>query len=383
MRIAFTIPRRLLCGLLPALFVVLLLATTARAEEPSALERLTTEERVYLEAQVPDWDELSAQRRERIARSVIRIRELPEEKRRALLDRIQRLKHGREAGRGPRPGRLEHHLDPRRVKSHRRRTHVMKAVGAVLWSGLPEDTRRAIDRTYAGHDRERVRMAFFRRLVGRIAKRRAEEGVPAIPVSADLSPEWRRGLEKLRAEAEAGDAGALRKLAHISVFHDLRSAGAELERNGPPDEAAVRRLGARVKEQYPEAFAATIAELAEAAQDETALRRYAPPPPPHRGSWGRHGGTPQEQARRLLQALGHSGGLIRRHPELRESVQQLKRMLQKIAGDRSPPDRTGPGPGPGRRPGFPPGRRGPHGERGPRRAPPPPDDDTAPEPDDG
>ena len=347
-------------------------APDAQAEERAALERLTAEERAHLESQVSGWAELSAERQEKIARTVIRIRELPEAQRRALLERIQRLKRGREAGRGPRPERLGHHLDPRRMQAHRHRGHVMRAVGAVLWGELPEATRTAIEGSLEKRDRGRVAMAFFRRFVGRIAEERAREGVPPIPVSPDLPPKERKGLEALRAKAEAGDERALERLAHMSVVHDLQRAAAELGRDGPPDEAAMRRLGARVHEAYPEAFAASVAELTEAAHSEEALRRYAPHG--RGGPHGRQAGPPESQARRLLEALDQSGGLLRKHPELKEHVRALKHRLREIVGE-GPPDRMGPG----RRPG---GRRGPPGGRGPRRGPEPPPDGPEPPPED-
>ena len=165
--------RRLVLLLVPALLLLAVGASVASAEEPSALERLTPEERTYLEQQVPDWAQLSPQRREGIARNVIRIRELPEEQRRALLERIERLKRGRALGRGPPPGRLEHHLDPKRRHEHRRRAHVMRAVRSVLWNALPDDTRTSIDAALGRHDRERFTRSLLRRLVGRIAKQLA------------------------------------------------------------------------------------------------------------------------------------------------------------------------------------------------------------------
>lgn len=366
-----------LCLLLLAVLALGLAARPARAEPPSALEQLTDVERAHLEAEVPGWKDLPADRQERIARSVLRIRALPEAQRRALLERIQRLKHGREAGRGPRPGRLEHQLDPRRMQSYRQRGHVMRAVADLLWGELSEEARRAIDAAFGREGRERVAMSYFRRLVGRIADQRARDGVPPIPASPDLPPEVQQELTSLRERAESGDESALRRLAHISVFHDLQRVADELGRDGPPDEAAVRRLGARVRERYPDAFAKSLAELVQATADEESLRRYAP-----RGGRGRPGGTPEEQARRLLEALDQSGGLLRRHPELKEPVQQLKRALRRIAGPGPGPEGEGAGPdrtGPGRRPGFPGGRRGPPGARDERRGPPGPPDEPPPD----
>lgn len=365
-------------GIIAAVCLIALVlgATAAQAEKPSALERLTPEERSVLEERVPGWKDLSPERQEGIARNVIRIRELPEEKRRALLERIERLKRGREAGRGPRPGRLGHHLDPRRMEKHRHRGHAMRAVGLVLWGELPEATRTKIEATLGERERMVVGMTFFRRLVGRIAKERAKQGVPPIPVPADLPPEERQELATLRAKAEAGDERALERLAHKSVFHDLQRVAAELGRDGPPDEETVRRLGAKVREAYPEAFAASFEELAQAAESEEGLRRYAP-----RGGRGRHARSPGHQARRLLEALQESGALLRAHPELRKPVKALKQRLEKIVAEMPPeergPDRMGPGRrGPGR--GIPGSRRG-AGQRGPRRgAEPPPD---APPPD--
>lgn len=361
--------------LLGLLFVAaVLMAPSARAEEPSALEQLTAEERAHLESQVAGWAEFSADRQEKIARSVVRIRALPEAKRRALLERIERLKRGREAGRGPRPGRLGHHLDPRRMRAHHQRGRMMQAVSTVFWSELPETTRTAIDAAFDKRERDRVPGAFLRRLLGRIAKQRALEGVPPIPVSPDMPPERAREFEALRAKAEAGDARSLQKLAGISVFHELQQAAAALEGDGPPDETAVRRLGAVVRERYPEAFAQSMAELAQAAESEESLRRYAPQG--HRGPRGRQGepGSPEQQARRLLEMLEQSGGLLRKHPELKDAVQQLKRQLRKIVGKGPASDHPGPGSMGGRRPGNAGGRRGPPGGgRGPGRGirPPP------------
>lgn len=369
--------RRILTTASILLVALVLGAAIARAEEPGtpeqpgALERLTAEERAQLESRVAGWADLTAERKEKIALTMIRLRDMSEEKRRALLERIERLKRGREAGRGPRPGRLEHHLDPRRMKDHRRRGHVMRAVGDVLWGELPEATRTRIESSLEKHERGHVSRAFFRRLVGRIAEERARDGVPPIPVPPDVPPEWKQGMEELRAKAEAGDEGALKRLAHMSVFHDLQRVADELGRDGPPDEDAVRRLGARVRKAYPEAFAASIAELEEAAGSEESLRRYAPP-----STRGRGGRSSEHQARRLLEALEQSDDLVRQHPELKEHVRKLKRALKRLVGDRPPAESPG---GHGRRPGFPGGRRGPPGGRGERRGPQPPPDGPPPD----
>ena len=366
-----------LCLLFLAAVALGVAARPARAEPPSALEQLTDAERAHLETQVPGWKDLPADRQERIARSVLRIRELPEAQRRALLERIQRLKHGREAGRGPRPGRLEHQLDPRRMRSYRQRGHVMRAVADLLWGELSEEARRAIDAAFGREGRERVAMSYFRRLVGRIAEQRAREGVPPIPVSPELAPDVQQELDvPARAGGVRGRGRAAKARPHLRRSTICSASPTSwvgtVRPTRPPSADSVRGFASDTPTRLPRASPSSCRPPP--TRSHCVATRPRAPAVVAGAPAGRRRSRRAGCSRRWTSPADCSA----RHPELKESVQQLRRALRRIAGPG--PEGAGPDPmGPRHRPGFPGGRRGPPGARDERRGPPGPPDEPPPD----
>lgn len=343
---------------LPALVVLLVLATTgpARADEPSALERLSARDLAWLEERVPDWKDLPLERRERLAANVLRVRSLSPEERRVFHERIDALKHHREAHRGPPPGRGPRAVDPRAMARLARRGQLLRAVGAYLWAGVSEESRQAIQKALGARGRDSVAMAAYRRLWSHLAECKAAEGVVELHLPDDAPSGLVDRVAHWRREAEQGNQKARLHLAQLAVAQDLHEVVQRLEQAGPLGPDAVQRVGALLRSRYPEAFARVEAELEAVIADEDALKRYV-----RRERGPRHGrGQGVEAARRLLRALEEAGALLERHPSLEGPARRLKRALEGFVNAHGAHGRRGPE-----------NRRGPPGRRGPGPGPPP------------
>jgi hypothetical protein len=348
-----------LAASLAVLVLLCVAATPAAAEGESALERLTPEERAFVE-KFPGWAELSEKQKEHLAVNAIRLRSLAPEDRARFMRRLQEVKQHRDQH-GRLPEGFKRFRNPKVRAEMKNRGLLMRAVGATLWTDLPDATHETVKDVLGPRGRGRVEDAFFRRLWGRVAAKIAEAGVPAIEVAPDAPPPFVERLKDLRAKAEEGDEQAKLKLAHVALAQQSRSLVRELDGVDPDDEETLLRIGALIKAKQPEVYAAALAELQKAAGAEESLKQYAERG--HRGrgpSRGRYGRD--EPLRRLLHALEEARPLLGQDPELEEAAQRLERLVRKALGT---PRRGGmrPGTGKDRRPrdGF---RKGPGREPG-------------------
>ena len=290
-------------------------------------------------------------------------------------ERIERLKHGREAGAGPAPGRLEHQLDPRRdavlpPARPRDAGGGRPALGRALRGGPPRrSTRRS------GSPRGGTASRWPSRDVSWVGSPTSGPGTACRRSRVARPPaRARAGAHALRERAEAGDESrAAQARPHLRVPRPAarrRRAG----RDGPPDEAAVRRLGARgaralSRTRSPRAWPSSCEAAAERGVAAGATRPGA--------AWSaRRARRDAARSRRAgcSRRSTSPAACSRRYPELKEPAQQLGARCAGSPARAPVPIGGAPiarGRAATRRPG---GRRGPPGARVERRGPRPPDE---------
>jgi hypothetical protein len=348
-----------LAGLLAILGIVF--ALPLRAEDrpprdgPSAVSQLTAEEVAILRRKVPDWDRMDPRRRERIAKTVLRLRNLSDEERETFLRRIQEVK---DRGQQARPhGGREH---------WQRRAGLMRALSSVMWSDLPEDVRTRITETLDGRARMGLGKAFYARFWARVVEARAAEGLPEVVLPPDAPEDLVQRMEQARVRAEAGDRRALAMLVGRALDHETRELTSGL---GPEADAATyQEAGERLREEFSEAYQETLREVLTVLEQPERIASFI-----RRGPGPGHdvplGPTAKARVRELIQSIRETLPHLEQHPRMRAQLMRLMNELQRtVDGEGRPngrpegrPGRNGrprPGDGPRRGPG-----RGPRDDR--------------------
>lgn len=261
-------------------------------EDASAVSQLTAEELAALKQRLgAKWDQLDAQKKERIAKGVLRIRNLSVEDRQKLRERIARAREEKAAGRNV--GKDLESYRMMRGKSRRMfqiAAKLGKGAGRVAASGLSQADRQAIRRLGARDDKIINAFQFHlqRRIQAEIVER---EDVWKLPI--ERFPESRRKeVEALRARVAEWPASRKRMYAHRLAWLLYQQKMVELsgtvERpdwKAKPKEGAsseeiarfradrrkameeyYRKLGEAVQLTWPDAFSHTVLELKTAAQ---------------------------------------------------------------------------------------------------------------------
>jgi hypothetical protein len=279
-----------------ALFVVLAALDAgidpARAEEGDrpdarpAVERLTADELAHLRSNLPDWEDLPDERRERIARNVLRLRSLPAADRARLRERMDRFRRQDASLRERMPERLSRLQGPSREK-FRVQALVAGAVGRELLRSLPDDARRALEeqrRPVAGPGLGSPGLppavlgyAFLRALVEREAETLARSGdALRQEPSAEARPRRDALLARVNAASPEDRPRETRALATFLVEDRLRET-VRVAAQGGGDDASAREgavLGA-LRAAFPDGWRGTTDDLVERARrGPDDLRRF-------------------------------------------------------------------------------------------------------------
>lgn len=311
--------RVLLCVgvLLP---ITALAARAGTDDAASAIESLTEAERGILDARLPGWAELPPEQQARIAKNVIRLRQLEGEERTRFLDRVRALERHREAH-GRLPAELGSARNPVQRDLLRKRGVLVRAVGARLWASLTGEARAAIKSAPGRRGRAMAEVAFAGRLVAAQARAMAAAGEP-IAIPYDLEPATQRRADQLRSRAAEGDAKARLKLAQLSVMLAGRALLDESTPGVALDAEALRRVGARVEALDPAVFRAAVAQLEKAAASPRSLERY------FRAGEAARGAARDARLRRLLGAIEEARPALDADARLWTPAKRLERALR-------------------------------------------------------
>ena len=218
-------------------------------EEPGAVSKLKAEEIAFLKKKWPEWDKLDASRKERIARGILRVRNLSPEEREKFKQRMERLHKGRK---GPRGGR-SHGSSIFRVAD---------AVGTRVIDKLPPAVQ--VDIAKLDVRPSMVKMALFKMLRGKAAAQAGYE-FSAEELQA-LSEPKRALLERLIAQANDPQEGkgrdaARSKLAHMRLLGRMEALrkrlGAEAE-DGP---VSTEKFADAIMQSWAPAIDGVVAEI--------------------------------------------------------------------------------------------------------------------------
>lgn len=257
------------------------------ARPKSAVEALLPEELAALEKRLPQpWASYSAEQQERIARGVLRLRNLTPEQRAKLERRMDEALAAKRAGVD---------LDKKFAAMRRNRSHydasfkIGKGVGQLLRASLDDATKRKLA-ALPGRLRGRHLEMMFSRLYIEQVITATEQRV--LQVDVDTLPEHlREGFEAKRAKL--GDAPPekaaryRRHLAHIVVTGQVLELLRGIERPKRSDfdgadadaraahraahEGYFRAVGEKAKATWPAAFDATLLRIRALADDPEQL----------------------------------------------------------------------------------------------------------------
>ena len=210
-----------------------------------AVGQLTAEELALLKTKLPNWDDLDPHKQDRIARHVLRLRNMAPKDRERFQHRMARM---RDAARTHvSPGRRGHHPSVYRAA-------LGQAMQAMLEADWPEGVALAEQRKWS---RARLVGAFLRtRLMRRIGEfeldRALGEDFDLATAFPDLPESRREKLASLIERARTGDKRARHALGR-TMFHlragELRSAAAKGQ------DAVVAHVRATWQAPYAEALA--------------------------------------------------------------------------------------------------------------------------------
>jgi hypothetical protein len=306
---------------------------SALADDRPALERLTPAELDHVRTHVPDWDDLPEERRERIAKNVLRLRSLPPEERARLRERMERFRRQDVSLRERLPDRLARLRGASRER-FRVQALVAAAVGRDVVRGLPDDVRRTIDEsrrppgaqgpafgpTVLGH-------AFLRALVEREAEAigRTGEALRHVP-SADVRPRFDALVARANAASPEDRPRELRALSMLVVEDRMREAvRVALERGagaGTTGDAAARDTAvvAAVRASFADAWQGATDDLLERARrGPDDLRRFLA----RHAARGDRRANARPAAFLLVRFLEAAGPWLAANPEAREHADRL------------------------------------------------------------
>lgn len=288
---------RLLPTILSALLIAVL-AGTATAGDPddkaakpkqSAVEQLRPEELAALKRKLPNWDELDANRQQRIAKGVLRLRDMTPEQRKQFERRLEEIRRAKGEGRDP----AKEFAKWRGAKEQERREwhssmKLAKGVGMLIREQLGEATWKQIKSHLPVHQKH-LEMAFHRLFSEALVTHIAETVTDVDP--ATLNKRYRGMFErkqKLLAKAtdDAQKQRVLRHMAHLVARSQAASVlegvtkpkldRAQLEDMDPQERRKLqhesyttymRAIGAASVARWPAPFAAAVTEIKERAQD--------------------------------------------------------------------------------------------------------------------
>jgi hypothetical protein len=287
--------RRILFAALLGIFAVAggLCATASAEDAPgrekssdaTAVSQLTSGELELLQQRIKNWSELPVEKQERIARRVLSLRNMTDEERTRLRDRIaHKVRHPDTIGRTPRD----------RLPDMRHMWAVAKGLGALATEGLiSKDVQRAARAKgiHSGH----LEAALLRRFFGRLQQARLADIESLDP--STLPPRLRLAFQRLQRAVQSPDLRIRNKarldMAQIAVVHEVKQLLEGTPRpkpefdkqTAPPTReqreawhklmmAHYRKIGQQVQAKWPAAFAATREELAAVATDGDALAKW-------------------------------------------------------------------------------------------------------------
>lgn len=291
------------------LFAALLLAgPTALAddggsratEDGSAVSRLTPAERAYLEKKFPEWSQVDPRRQEHIARNVIRLREMSEEDRKKLKERIARIR-GRARSKGG------------RGHSRSGGFRAINAIGSRLVDRLPPAAKAEVERVDGRPSG--VKMTLFHLVRGKVAATEGHdfpaEELAALPEA--MRQKINRALAQAKDETDPRRAAAARsKLSHMRAFQRIESIR--------------KQLGADATDaQFADAVMATWAGEVDAvmAEIEADPKRFGE----MLERKMRHASSPQDHARSVRWLEQVALRKWRRDPEARAAADKVVRRL--------------------------------------------------------
>jgi hypothetical protein len=302
----------------PLLVLPILLAGPAHADESPSVERLTAAEIDHLRRHVPAWDDLPEERRERIAKNVLRLRNLSPEERSRLQGRLERFQREGEEGRDRLPERLSK-LHGRPRDQFRLHARLASALGPAVLAELPEDVRAALAAPGSHGGRPRAAVLGFLFLRGILARTAEELGASGGHLAYEPSPEAAAAYAARKARFEAATPDAReregRALAWLVAEDRVRRALAGVE--GPRTAQALRAAA-------PEAYDAVLADLvARARRSPDELRRSLQQPGGRPGPEGPRSERLRTGALLLIRFLEQSSAWLASDPEARERADRL------------------------------------------------------------
>jgi len=242
----------------------------ARRADP--LARLTAEERSFLRSRIKGWDKLDAGKKQRIARNVVRIRNMSPEQRKQFEERLRRMR-GKEKSWG-------------RVREYGGHMLVNRGLARAALQALGREFEGKLHRLdISSHVFE---TAFSRAFWGHVAEAAFQDGKPPTPASlaskGDAGPmieRYRRAYEAYgAATVEAKRAGLRRRLGYMLGYMRARRLRDDLARSDVRGtDAYLAAVARKVKQTWPAAFARSVAapdallRSAESEEVRRSLRR--------------------------------------------------------------------------------------------------------------
>jgi hypothetical protein len=238
----------------------------------SAVAELTPDEVEAIRRHAPEWDRLDEATRERIAKLVLKLRQLTPEQRERFFERMRKLERaGPEAFEGL--GKKLEGFEGMRPEARDPLVQwqfAARAISAIVLADLPAESRSLLSPEAF---EEQMRLQFA---IGAAWRRRVIDGLAAAP-PLDFEPvagmpeapatELRTKRDELVA---AGGAAAPEKLRRVYAERVLQARLFEWKLRLPrPDRSAmdehVLALGRKLKDAFPAAFQAVFDEVSKAA----------------------------------------------------------------------------------------------------------------------
>ena len=253
--------RRLLLSALLVLGGLLTAAPALHADDgkpagvkgrPDFVRQLSANELSFLRKKFDNWDAMSADKRQRIAQNVVRLRTMTPEEKKRLDDHIKRMK---QRGKGRGRGRTHDH-----------------ATRVLIGRALVHEARRVLGRDFERELRKRdisehafevsLGQGFWRKL----SEQRRAAGAPVAPdaLPADFPARWREHYEKAHATyaslpAESKErAGHARRLHFKLAMHEGGKFRAKVRAMDLKGEAQLDGIAAAIREQWPDALTQTL-----------------------------------------------------------------------------------------------------------------------------
>ncbi len=310
-----------------------------KASDATAVSQLTAGELKLLQKRIKNWAELPVEKQERVARRVLSLRNMTDEERARLRDRIAHKVRHPETSRGS--ASRDRRPDMRHMWA------VAKGLGALAAEGLiSKDVQRGLRAKgiHGGH----LESALLRRFFGRLQKQRLKgiEALDAQTLPERLRPYFLRLKQTLQSKDKRIRDKALMDMARMAVVGEVKQLldGAPRPKSDFDKQTAAptreqreawhklmvahyRKIGEQARAKWPEAFEATRQELAAVAADLDKL-----------GTWVEtHGrsdkrGTGNAQVLRAVMTINRYVALNAGNQELRKRYDALLGSVLKQRG---------------------------------------------------